>query len=55
MPLNNFNISRKLIAYQQKIHFLELAETIQNIHIVAERLKLVNFVKNLTKVVYTFL
>lgn len=46
MPLNNFNNSRRLIACQQKIHFLELAETIQNIHIVAGRHKLVSFVKN---------
>lgn len=45
MPLNNFNNSRKLIACQQKIPFLGLAETIQNIRVVAERLKLVDFVK----------
>jgi len=45
MPLNIFNNSRKLIVCQQKIPFLELAETIQNIYGIAERLKLVDFVK----------
>jgi len=46
MPLNNFTNSRKLIAYQQIIPFLESAVTIRNIHVVFERLKLINFYKS---------
>lgn len=46
MPLNNFNNSRKLIACQQIIPCLEPEETVQNTHVVAERLKLVNFYKS---------